>query len=112
MPDERITGLLDRLAAQVPRKAPDGWTRAVLTGSASRPSAGGAIDYELPAGRTARVFPDYDDLFALYRALGWNAVHVELAADPSGAYHALAIDAAVSPWMVGEGYDAVLDARR
>ncbi|MGF1425762.1 SMI1/KNR4 family protein [Kitasatospora sp. LaBMicrA B282] len=105
-----------RLAAELVAQAPQGWTGALLGGTASDGAMSLSGWYTVAnASRPSRSLPDcFGELEELARAVravrSWRAVSLELRCRPSGEYRLVAFSTAVT-WESGlsEHFQVVLD---
>ncbi|MFB7736453.1 hypothetical protein ACFC08_19110 [Streptomyces sp. NPDC056112] len=104
-----------RMAEQIVGNAPEGWTRAVLSGHAGRGGTGITGGYIVPGPRTPMGLPRmHSRLAELAEAVrddrGWDPVSWEVDCRPSGEYRLVVFTDSVGRVSgPGGGYEIVLD---
>ncbi|MFE7233612.1 SMI1/KNR4 family protein [Streptomyces sp. NPDC057596] len=104
-----------RMAEQIVGNAPEGWTRAVLSGHAGRGGTGITGGYILPGPRTPMGLPEmHSRLAELAEAVrddrGWDPVSWEMDCRPSGEFRLVVFRDSVGRVSgPGGGYEIVLD---
>ncbi|MDT0467803.1 SMI1/KNR4 family protein [Streptomyces gibsoniae] len=104
-----------RMAEQIVMSAPNGWTRAVLSGRAGRGGSGMTGGYTVPGTRAHTGLPQMHSLLmelaeGIRNDRGWEPVSWEMDCRPSGEYRLVTFTEAVGRVTGrGGGYEVVLD---